>query len=105
MIAVDVYRSGDEITRFDVQGHAGFADLGQDIVCSAVSVLVINAVNSCEVLLSSPLEVKQASGRLLARITEPELTEVQLLLRSMVFGIEQIATSYPEHVRLVSHHL
>ena len=33
---------------FDVSGHAGYSEAGSDIVCAAVSALVINAVNSIE---------------------------------------------------------
>lgn len=102
MITVGVYRRGDHIIRFEVKGHADFADLGEDIVCSAVSVLVINAVNSCEVLTSCPLHVEKRSGLVRASVPEQESDEVQLLLRSMVLGIEQIAASYPHHVRIVN---
>ena len=31
-----------------MQGHAGYAEPGQDIVCAAVSALVINTINAIE---------------------------------------------------------
>ena len=31
-----------------MSGHAGYDDIGKDIVCAAVSVLVINTLNSIE---------------------------------------------------------
>ena len=33
---------------FTCEGHAGYADYGQDIVCASISVLVINTINSLE---------------------------------------------------------
>lgn len=42
------YDSSDRITGFDISGHAGLADSGYDIICSAVSALAINTVNSIE---------------------------------------------------------
>ena len=33
---------------FDCLGHAGYAEEGEDIVCAAISALVINTINSLE---------------------------------------------------------
>ena len=52
--AVIFEKSGShEIVGFQTEGHAGYADAGSDIVCAAISVLVINAINSVQVLLQS----------------------------------------------------
>ena len=53
MIHVTIYKTKThEYAGFDVEGHAGFAESGQDIVCAAVSMLVINTINSIEQLVS-----------------------------------------------------
>ena len=49
MITVTICQSSEgEITGFSIQGHAGYAERGSDIVCAAVSVLAQNTVNSIE---------------------------------------------------------
>ena len=49
MIKVTIYQNSEgEITGVSIQGHAGYADNGSDIVCAAVSVLAQNTVNSIE---------------------------------------------------------
>ena len=49
MIKVTIYQSSEgEISGFAIQGHAGYAESGSDIVCAAVSVLAQNTVNSIE---------------------------------------------------------
>ena len=49
MIEVTVYKTmRHEYAGFDMSGHAGYDDIGKDIVCAAVSVLVINTLNSIE---------------------------------------------------------
>ena len=51
MIEVTVYKTmRHEYAGFDMSGHAGYDDIGKDIVCAAVSVLVINTLNSMSVL-------------------------------------------------------
>ena len=49
MIHVTIYQNKrKEYTGFKTYGHAGFSDEGQDIVCAAASVLIINTVNAIE---------------------------------------------------------
>ena len=49
MIDVTLFQndSGDYVG-FRMTGHAEYAEYGSDIVCAAVSVLVINTINSVE---------------------------------------------------------
>jgi uncharacterized protein YsxB (DUF464 family) len=102
MIRVEVFETSGRITRFSVSGHAGYAEAGEDIVCAAVSALTLNAVNSCEKLLGIRLSYEDDGDMLVCDVPRTERdSEVQLLLRSMVFGLEQTQTLYPEHVRVV----
>lgn len=47
MIKVDITRR-DELIKVTVTGHAGYAEHGADIVCSAVSILVYTMLESLE---------------------------------------------------------
>ncbi|SFU89514.1 ribosomal-processing cysteine protease Prp [Alicyclobacillus macrosporangiidus] len=100
MIQLDVYEQAGRIRRFTVRGHAGAGPAGRDIVCAAVSALVLNAINSCEVLLGCPLAVDDDGETLVCEVPagtrDPE--GVQLLLESMVFGVKQTADAHPRHV-------
>ena len=49
MIRVTIFKDSNQRVRgFESLGHAGYSEGGSDIVCSAVSVLIINALNSIE---------------------------------------------------------
>ena len=53
MIKVSIYKNDEgKMIGFRLSGHAGYAEHGQDIVCAAVSALVINAMNSIETFSS-----------------------------------------------------
>ena len=43
---------------FEISGHAGFANHGEDIVCAAVSVLSINTANALTELTSNKVNVQ-----------------------------------------------
>lgn|SRR5690606_810742 len=106
MIHVTVFRSSDRrIRRVVVEGHAGYADPGEDIVCAAVSGITLGLVNSTERLLG--VRVHQSTdreGKVDCRVPEavsPELTDrIQLLMEAMVTSLAMVAEEYPDFVRL-----
>ena len=52
MTTITIYKSDKGSYKgFTCKGHAGSAMSGKDIVCAAISILVINTVNSLEELV------------------------------------------------------
>ena len=45
MTNITVYCKDNTYTGFRIEGHAGYADEGEDIICAGISVLAINFVN------------------------------------------------------------
>jgi uncharacterized protein YsxB (DUF464 family) len=103
MIEITVYQEEDgRIAGFDTCGHAGFADRGEDIVCAAVSALVITCINSVETLTKGMFSCteNETDGRVIFR-TEGEDTQVQLLLRAFLLGVTQIEEAYSGFVDVI----
>lgn len=106
MIRSTIWRDGQgRIRKFALSGHAEAAEYGEDIVCAAVSVLVTNAINSSEHLLGvhiadeadvAPGDVKCEVPALQGQLDD----KLQLLFEAMVYGIQQVADSYPDFVRI-----
>lgn len=91
-----VEKGPDSIT---VTGHAQFAEMGKDIVCAGVSVLVQTLIQSLEDLTDTKFEYEMAAG--IAEIKFEHLpSRARLLVSAFFIGIEMIATEYPNHVRL-----
>ena len=62
MIHVTIYENDrKECIGFQTKGHAEYAKMGQDIVCAAVSVLVINTMNAIEDVYKRQIEGPQPS--------------------------------------------
>ncbi|MCR5102315.1 MAG: ribosomal-processing cysteine protease Prp [Butyrivibrio sp.] len=88
--------SKDQYKGFKMNGHAGFADYGKDIVCSALSVLSINTINSIDQFTDDMIEVDQDSdsGELkMFFLNEPSANSV-LLMKSFELGITSIYKQY-----------
>ena len=57
MIQVNILRDRNEVVKgIDINGHAGYAEYGQDVICAAVSALVLNMANSVETFTDDHFE-------------------------------------------------
>jgi len=94
MIKVIFYQRADEYIGVKVTGHAGFARKGKDIVCSAVSALTINTVNSIYELTdcAAKYEVSE-DGTIRCRVYDIT-PENQLLLKSLRLGLCDVYKEY-----------
>ncbi len=99
MIDVSIYKNADGvITGFRYSGHAGFAKRGKDIVCSAVSALVINTINSIETFTSDQFQLEQdeKKGIIEFHVTVPMSNNAHLLLCSLALGLKGIEEEYSD---------
>ena len=95
MIAVSVRLDG-----ITIDGHAGYAEAGKDIVCAGVPALVQGLVRSIESLTSDQIQYDITPGR--ADIYFKDLSEAgKLLVDSFFLGICLIADDFPEHIKLL----
>jgi len=59
MINITIYQNhAGQYTGLSCIGHAGFEGFGKDIVCAAVSVLVLNTLNAVKQLKERDLHLK-----------------------------------------------
>ena len=96
MISVVISKHQNKYINVTLKGHAGYADHGQDIVCSAVSVLVISTFNSIERFTDDAFSVDAAEdgGHLVMTFPEPLSDKSKLLLDSMLLGLDEIQKQY-----------
>ena len=99
MISIILRYSDGQPVGFRCTGHAEYADPGSDIVCSAVSVLIINTMNSIESLTDAVFEQEvdeeNESGGVRFLLTR-STPEAVLLMKSLVLGLSQIREEYEE---------
>jgi len=91
----------------DVVGHSYLADNGNDIVCAAVSTLVLTAVKSISVVVGLRQTVDQNSGRLISTVymddcSKEVLVKFKVVIESFLLGINEIKMKYPDRVEILS---
>ncbi len=103
MIKVTIYQDANsQFTGFDCEDHADYADAGEDVVCAAVSALTITCMNSIEVLTQAEFtqDIDEANAMICFRLTSGG-RDAQLLLHSMVLGLEEIESNYSEYIDVI----
>ena len=85
-----------------IRGHANYAPHGQDIVCSAVSVLVQTLIQSVEELTADKIQYSMQPGTVDIKfwcLSEQSKT----LIDAFFIGIKGIAEAHPDNVKLCKH--
>ena len=105
MVKVTVYKNENhQSVGFKTLGHAEYAKEGQDIVCSAVSILTINTLNSIEKFTNDPMvvDVNERCGMIDFRVKGNPSKESLLLLDAMVLGLSDMAEDkfYKKYMQL-----
>ncbi len=93
MIRVTVKKRENSYVSFHSKGHAGYADSGKDIVCAAVSALIITTVNSLEAFTEDEIDLEEKSGEVFFRFRNLISERGTLLMDALVLGLSQIQES------------
>lgn len=95
MIVVSVRKYG-----ILIDGHAGYAEIGKDIVCAGVTALIQTFISSIEGLTNDKIQYDISPGR--ADIHFKDLSERgNLLVDSFFSGICLIADDFPEYIKIL----
>ena len=93
MIKAKVHIKDGSYRSFSCVGHAGFEDRGKDIVCAAVSMLVINTANSLDKLTDNEITASDDEYIRWEFKNIPD-EKGKLLMDSMIMGLKEIESKY-----------
>lgn len=106
MINVTFTEEGNKLS-LRLEGHAGYAEIGKDIICSSASILaytvaqyVLEAEHRGE---TDACEVRLESGKSII-YCEPKgdaLKEIEKMYSFAKRGYQLLANTYPQYVRLM----
>lgn len=102
MIQITYEKSANRVT---VSGHAGAAAKGSDIVCAAVSALVltlgenIRVLHNTGVLTAYTVDVKEGSAVLSCKAIAGMESVVRCIFGAVCCGFDLVQNMHPENVR------
>ncbi|HNV34221.1 MAG TPA: ribosomal-processing cysteine protease Prp [Bacillota bacterium] len=104
MIKVWVLKDGKRTVSYRVEGHAGWADYGNDIVCAAVSAIVIGAENGLCEIAGAVEKATSKDGYLeveLKRVLDERSSiQAEAIIGTMVVTLKAIAGQYPDRIHI-----
>lgn len=105
MIKVVIKRnSKGNIVEFSIEGHANYANHGQDIVCSAVSVLGQTTLLGLHDYANINCQFKIENGYLNCKmpfeIEDEKKVMANAILETMFLGLKNIKEGYSSYIKL-----
>ena len=106
MIEINYHRGYHRIT---VRGHAGSAEEGKDLVCAAVSALVLTAAAHVRRMedkgctYSTAITVDKGDAEIAVNPKAYFRLSIMHILDAICAGFEVLAKEYPEYVRYEVH--
>ena len=100
-------RSDGALIGYRANGHSGYAEAGADIICAAISALTQTTLNGLKNVLKAPVMFDQDDdGAFIEAILTPEASEdqirqAQLLLVTLLEGLQAIQREYPRNLRII----
>ena len=109
MTKIVFFRSGGSFYGFEENGHAGYADEGEDVLCAAISAMTMLIINTIEVAYASRVEydidegathIRVRSKAALAEFEEDERKRyaVSGLFMSYFYQLNELVEEYYEHL-------
>lgn len=90
--------------RMEITGHSGYAIAGQDIVCSAISMLVMTLetmVSDHAESLQPRIHRKDGERKIICSPTKGNATKCMVVFDTIYSGFELLALNCPEYVKAV----
>lgn len=108
MINVTIFHDKQQITAFELSGHAESGPYGYDLVCAGVSAVSFGAVNAMIQLCGIEPEIEQGEEggylyvALPASINAEAMKKFQLLLEGMLISLQTIEREYQQFITIKS---
>ncbi len=105
MTKISVYKKGNHIVKYIVEGHTGYSDLGTDIVCAAVSTTATHTLNGLTDVLGLTVgyEVSDAYLECIVPddLSEEKRKQASVLLDAMYLTFKNLEEQYKEYITII----
>ena len=83
-----------------ITGHAGYDDFGKDIVCSAVSSIVITSINLALRFDKESLKYEENTDKLTIEVIKCD-KNTTIIMENMIKMLEELASTYKKNIKII----
>lgn len=99
MIKVTLLVMDKGFVSLEAKGHADSAPYGQDLICAAISAIILGGFNALDDD-SASYDVEAKPGHAYLKSLKTPSQHDPIVLETIVKQIESVAASYPDNVKL-----
>ncbi len=85
---------------FIMEGHANYADIGEDIVCAAVSSAAYMTVNTITDIMKAEADVTVDDGKMFVRIAADDAVRCRDIFMGFKLHLIGLEEQYPNHIQV-----
>lgn len=107
MTNIKLFYKSNQIVGFECKNHSGYAESGKDIVCAGISCITQTAVLGLQNIakIDCNVQIDQKIGYLSLKIAPKDINSkafesTQIILRTMLCGLEDLREQYPKYIKL-----
>ena len=97
MIKVNISK---DLKQISIKGHADYAEHGKDIVCAAVSSIVVTSVNACLSLDENSIKYLDREGLVEIEVLNNNDTTIKLI-NNMINMLIELANNYKKNITII----
>lgn len=100
MIKARFFTEDNLFCGYEVSGHSGSAEAGQDIICAFVSSAAYMAANTLSEIVGCEITAEVDDGYMLIRVTS-KVSEAQQILEGLRLHLRSLAGDYPDNIKVI----
>lgn len=93
---------GGRLAGFDISGHTGLANAGEDILCAAISSAAYLTANTITDVLGVKAKTAVSDGKMSVLVPVGEETQCRALLKGLELHMKQLCEQYPKRIRIIN---
>jgi len=99
MIQVKIKTEKEQVKNITVSGHAGYGVSGTDIVCAAVSSILITSINAILRIDMDAIQYEEKDGFISVEILKQEQV-VQILIENLIDLLTELQNDYQKYIKI-----
>ncbi len=97
MIKAVFYRRNKSVAGFEISGHSGYAEVGEDIICASVSSAVYMTANTVTEVIGDKADITESDGYMKLMLKEAS-EKSEALLEGLFLHVKNLSKDYGKYI-------
>ena len=97
MIRATFYKEEELFKGFEIKGHSGYADEGEDIICASVSSAAYMAANTVTDIIKAEADITVDDGYMKFSVDGDD-DFIQVVLKGLFLHVNTLADDYSDYI-------